>query len=318
MILALAGGVGGARLALGLSQVLTPRQLAIVVNTGDDFEHFGLTICPDLDTVTYTIAGKHNPKSGWGRARETWSAMQTLGELGAETWFNLGDRDLGLHLVRTQGLRRGMPLTEVTRMLTRKLGIRHSILPMSETPVRTRVCTQRGELAFQDYFVRQRCRPRVRGFRFVGARSARVSRALSAALQAARAVVICPSNPYVSVAPILAVPAIRAALRARRVPVVAVSPIVGGTAIKGPAAKMMRELGVDASALGIVRHYGRLVDGWVVDRADADQAPAIAALGRAVCVTDTIMKNRAASARLGREVVAFARLLVERFENDAR
>jgi len=312
MIVALAGGVGGARLALGLTQVLSARQLAVVVNTGDDFEHFGLTICPDLDTMTYTLAGRHNPKTGWGRARETWSAMQTLGELGAETWFNLGDRDLGLHLVRTQAMRRGVTLTEITRAITRKLGIRHRVLPMSDTPVRTRVRTAQGELAFQDYFVRLRCRPRVLGFRFAGARGARVSSELLAALDAVSAIVICPSNPYVSVAPILAVSEIRARLRARRVPIVAVSPIVGGSAIKGPAAKMMRELGADVSALGVARHYGRLVDGWVIDRADEDQAPDIAALGRAVRITDTIMRNRAASARLGREVTAFARELSAR------
>lgn len=321
MMVALAGGVGGARLALGLTQVLPPAGLAILVNTGDDFEHLGLTVCPDLDTVTYTLAGQHNPLTGWGRARETWSAMQTLAELGGETWFRLGDRDLGLHLLRTQALRKGVPLSEITRSLARRLGVRHAVIPMSETPVRTRVRTAAGtggELAFQDYFVRLRCRPRVRGFRFAGARSARLPQAAADALAAAQAIVVCPSNPYVSVAPILAVPAVRQALRSRRVPLVAVSPIVGGAAVKGPAAKMMRELGADVSVLGVARHYGRLVDGWVIDRADASHAPALAALGHAVVVTDTIMRDRAASKRLAREVVAFARRLARGFEADAR
>ncbi len=321
MIVALAGGVGGARLALGLAQVLPPARLAIVVNTGDDFEHLGLSICPDLDTVTYTLAGKHNQVTGWGRAGETWSAMGTLAELGGETWFRLGDRDLGLHLMRSEALRQGVPLSAITRSVARRLGVRHAIIPMSETPVRTRVRTGAGELAFQDYFVRLQCRPRVRGFRFAGARAALMPASLGDALAKAQAIVICPSNPYVSVAPILAVPAIRGALRAlgaRRIPVVAVSPIVGGLAVKGPAAKMMRELGTEVSALGIARHYGGLVNGWVIDRADAKQAPAITALGHAVVVTDTIMSSRAASKRLGREVLAFARTLGGRTHDDAR
>jgi LPPG:FO 2-phospho-L-lactate transferase len=313
MIVALAGGVGGARLAVGLTQVLPPRELAIVVNTADDFEHLGLHICPDLDTVVYTLAGKNNPANGWGRARETWNCMQTLAELGGPTWFNLGDRDLGLNLMRTDALARGERLSEVTAILARAFGIRHSILPMSETPVRTRVLTRQGELAFQDYFVRLRCAPRVQGFRFVGARSARVPEQLDSLIASTRvrAVVICPSNPYVSVAPILSVPAIRTWLVERRVPIVAVSPIVGGAAIKGPAAKMMHELGAAASAVGVARHYGKLIDGWVIDRADAALRSGIEALGCAVVVTDTIMRNRTGSRRLARDVVAFARTLAK-------
>ena len=311
MIVALAGGVGGARLAVGLAQILAPRDLAIVVNTADDFEHLGLTICPDLDTVMYTLARVNNRATGWGRAGETWSCMQTLAELGGPTWFNLGDRDIALHLMRTQALRRGAPLADVTAQLARALGIRHAVLPMSESPVRTRVRTRAGELAFQDYFVRLRCAPRVRGFRFTGARSAELPRRLRAIIASPKveAVVICPSNPYVSVRPILSVPAIGAWLRARPFPIVAVSPIVGGAAIKGPAAKMMRELGVEVSALGIARHYGKLIDGWVIDRADALLGPAIEASGCAVTVTDTIMRNRLGAKRLARAVVAFARRL---------
>jgi LPPG:FO 2-phospho-L-lactate transferase len=311
MIVALAGGVGGARLAVGLADRLSPRELAIVVNTGDDFEHLGLVICPDLDTVTYTLAGIHNPKTGWGRAAETWSCMQTLGTLGAATWFNLGDRDLGLHLARTAALRRGKPLSAVTHEVTRSFGLRHAILPMSDSPVRTLVKTRAGMLAFQDYFVRLRCKPRVEGFRFLGAQRARVPSRLQALIgsQRVRAVVICPSNPYVSVAPILAIAKIRRWLGARSFPVVAVSPIIGGAAVKGPAAKMMRELGAEASALGIARHYGDVVDGWIIDRTDELLAPGIEALGARVMATDTLMRKRAGSQRLAGEVIAFAHAL---------
>lgn len=314
MIVALAGGVGGARLAVGLAQVLAPRELAIVVNTGDDFEHLGLTVCPDLDTVVYTLAGVNNPATGWGRAHESWNCMRALDELGGPTWFKLGDRDLALNLLRTDALHRGVRLSAITARLARALGVRHAVLPMSETPVRTRVRTSEGEIEFQEYFVRLRCAPRVQGFRFRGARAARLPQALRAIIAApnVRAVVICPSNPYASVAPILAVPAIRAWLRSRRFPIVAVSPIVGGLAIKGPAAKMMRELGAEASARGIARHYGKLVDGWVIDTADAALRSGIEAIGRKVAVTDTIMRDRAASRRLARDVVAFARSLAAR------
>ena len=314
MILALAGGVGGARLAVGLARVLAPSQLALVVNTGDDFEHMGLTICPDLDTVLYTLAGVHNPATGWGRRDETWSALETFVELGGESWFRLGDRDLALHVQRTDALRAGMPLSQVMQMFARRLGVRHALLPMSDTPVRTRVRTSRGELAFQDYFVRLRCRPRVQGFRFDGMARARVPERLATLLASPRlqAVVIAPSNPYVSIAPILRVPAIRRWFASRRVPVVAVSPVVVGAALKGPAAKMMRELRVEASAAGIARHYGRSVDGWVIDVADASLAPRIEALGHAVCVTDTVMSNARKSERLAREVVRFARSLARR------
>jgi LPPG:FO 2-phospho-L-lactate transferase len=305
--------VGGARLCVGLARQLQPRELAIVVNTGDDFEHMGLTICPDLDTVLYTLAGVHNAKTGWGRGDETWSAMETFAALGGPTWFQLGDRDLALHVLRTQALRSGATLSQVTAQLARRLGVRHALLPMSDTKVRTRVRTDRGELAFQDYFVRLRCRPRVQGFRFRGAMGARVPPRLAAVLASPRlrAVVICPSNPYVSVAPILRVPAIRRWFDGRRVPVVAVSPIVGGQALKGPAAKMLRELGSEASALGIARHYGSRVDGWVIDRADTALAPRIERLGRRVLVTDTVMTDAAKSARLAAEVVGFARRLAK-------
>ncbi len=311
MIVALAGGVGGARLAVGLAAVLPPSRLAIVVNTGDDFEHLGLAISPDLDTVMYTLAGVNNPLAGWGRARETWNFMSALAELGGDDWFRLGDRDLAVHVLRTLALRRGVALSEVTRKLAGRLGIHHALIPMSDAPVRTRVLTVRGELAFQDYFVRDRCRPRVRGFRFTGSRKAQPAPALARIMrsQKVRAVVICPSNPYVSVAPILSVPAIRAWIKRGDFPVVAVSPIVGGAALKGPAAKMMRELGCEATALGVVRHYGGLVDGWVIDQQDAKLQRAIEREGKAVLVIDTVMSDRGNSTQLAKHVVSFARAM---------
>jgi LPPG:FO 2-phospho-L-lactate transferase len=311
VIVALAGGVGGARLAVGLAAVLPPAELAIVVNTADDFDHHGLAICPDLDTVMYTLAGVANAATGWGRADETWSFMGALGELGGETWFRLGDRDLAAHVLRTELLRKGAPLSNVTRTLTARLGIEHLVLPMSDTPVRTRVKTARGgELAFQDYFVRLQCKPRVSGFRFVGSRSASVPRELQRITRKpVEAVVICPSNPYISIAPMLAIREIAAWIRSCSFPVIAVSPIVGGAALKGPAAKMMRELGRAATALGVAQHYGTLVDGWVIDRRDAELQSAIERNGSRVTVMDTIMTGPAKSTALAKHVVAFARSL---------
>lgn len=311
MIVALAGGVGGARLVVGLAAQLPPSRLAVVVNTGDDFEHLGLHVSPDLDTVMYTLAGVNNPVTGWGRADESWQFMAALKALGGADWFNLGDCDLAVHVLRTQALRAGTTLSDITRELARRFGVHHALLPMSDDAIRTRVKTVRGELAFQDYFVRERCRPRVAGFRFAGSRNARPAPALQKLMRSGKvsAVVICPSNPFVSVAPIFSVPAVRAWLKRRDFPVVAVSPIVGGAAVKGPAAKMMRELGLDASATGVARHYGRVVDGWVIDRADAKSQAAIAGLGCAVEVADTIMRNRRKSAELAQRVLDFARRL---------
>ena len=311
MIVALAGGVGGARLAVGLAAALPPSRLTVVVNTGDDFEHLGFAISPDLDTVMYTLAGANNPASGWGRAHETWNFMSALGALGGEAWFRLGDRDLAVHVLRTLALQRGATLSEFTHALAKRFGIRHNILPMSDSPVRTRVLTSRGELAFQDYFVRRRCAPRVTGFRYRGSRKAGIAPELQKIVRTriVRAVVICPSNPYLSVAPILSVSEIRAWIKQRNFPVVAVSPIVGGAALKGPAAKMMRELGCEATALGVVRHYDACVDGWVIDRRDAKLQRAIEREGKTVIVADTIMSNRRKSAQLARRVVALAQAL---------
>lgn len=310
LYLALSGGVGGAKLALGLARTLAPEQLAVVANTGDDFEHLGLHIAPDLDTVMYTLAGLANTDTGWGRAGESWSFLEALEALGGETWFRLGDRDLALHVERTRRLRQGESLSAVTEAFCRKLGVRSPIFPMSDDPVRTMVLSGNEELSFQHYFVRERCRPSVRGFRFAGIEDAAPSPGLTAAIEdeALAAVVICPSNPFVSVDPILAVDGVASKLRASRAPVIAVSPIVGGVALKGPAAKMMEELNVPATAAAVARHYRDrgLVDGFVLDRADAAMAREIEEMGVATRITNTVMVTLKDREILAREVVLFA------------
>jgi LPPG:FO 2-phospho-L-lactate transferase len=308
LILALAGGVGGAKLAHGLAQVLRPEELLIVVNTADDFEHLGLAISPDLDTVMYTLAGIANPETGWGQAGETWEFMAALSKLGGPDWFRLGDRDLATHVERTRRRAAGEPLSAITRELCRRLGVNHIIAPMSDDPVRTLVRTETGTLAFQEYFVRDRCAPVVRGFQFAGAEQARPSQAFGAALasSALEGVVLCPSNPYISIDPILAIPGVRDAIRACR-SVVAVSPIVGGEALKGPAAKMMRELGANATALGVARHYRDLVGRLVLDQTDAALAGEVRALGMQAEVRDTVMTGVADRTRLARECIRLVR-----------
>ncbi|HYL18924.1 MAG TPA: 2-phospho-L-lactate transferase [Burkholderiales bacterium] len=269
-IVALCGGVGGAKLAYGFAQVLPPHDLAVIVNTGDDFEHFGLSICPDVDTVMYTLSGVDNRDTGWGRSAETWAVMDEVGRLGGETWFKLGDKDLALHLMRRQLLDGGERLTIVTRQLAARLGVQNDILPMSDEPVRTIVETAEGDLAFQEYFVRRRCEPKMTGFRFEGAVQAAPSPEVEAALShpGLRGIVICPSNPYVSIGPMLAIDGIRKRLEGASAPILAVSPIVAGRAIKGPAAKMMTELGGPVSGLHVARLYGNLIDGMVLDEQD--------------------------------------------------
>jgi len=304
-ILALAGGVGGAKLALGLAGVLPAESLTVAVNTADDFEHLGLSICPDLDTVMYTLAGVANPETGWGRRDESWSVMEALGVLGGETWFRLGDKDLATHIERTRRLRAGESLSSVMRDLAARLGVKPALVPMSDDPVRTMVSTtDRGELAFQDWFVRLRCEPVVKSVRFAGAETARPAPALveTAGL---RGLVVCPSNPFVSVAPILAVPGVRAAFEQMKAPRVAVTPIVGGQAIKGPAAKMLAELGHDVSALGVARSYRDWVDGFVLDAQDRALATEIEALGLEVRIADTMMRNDDDKRRLAAEVLDF-------------
>ena len=309
--LALSGGVGGAKLALGLSRVLPPEDLTIVCNTADDFDHLGLRVCPDLDTVMYTLAGISNRVTGWGQAHETWSFLEALSQLGGETWFRLGDRDLATHVERTRRLRAGETLTAVTAALCSALGVEAGVLPMSDDPVRTVVRTADGELSFQHYFVRDRCAPAVTGFRFEGVDAARPTADFIAALEddATAAIVICPSNPFVSVDPLLALPGVEAALRSTPAPVIAVSPIVGGRAVKGPAAKMMAELRMPVTAAAVARHYRkrRLLDGFVVDSADAGEAAEIERAGLPTLVTGTVMESLADRERLAGEVLDFAR-----------
>jgi LPPG:FO 2-phospho-L-lactate transferase len=307
-ILALAGGVGGAKLSRGLADQLAPESLTIAVNTGDDFEHLGFSISPDLDTVMYTLAGLQNPQTGWGIAGDTFHCMSALDAAGGETWFRLGDQDLATHIERTRQLARGSTLSEVTARLCRAHGVGHRIVPMSDDAVRTLVHTDEGTLAFQDYFVRRRAEPRVARLEYAGAASARLSAGFEQALidPQLAAVVICPSNPHLSIAPLLALADLRRRLAICRVPVVAVSPIIGGEAVKGPAAKLMRELGTEPSALAVARFYEGLIDGFVFDQIDAAQAEAIGELGIAPCVASTIMTSAADRTRLAERVLSFA------------
>lgn len=313
-VLALAGGVGGAKLAHGLAQALPPAALTVVVNTGDDFEHLGFSISPDLDTVMYTLAGLADRERGWGLAGETWRCMEALERLGGETWFRLGDRDLATHIERSRRLRAGETLSQITASLCQHLGVRPRILPMSDGPFRTELDTDQGWLDFQTYFVRRRAEPAVRGIRFAHAPEACPSPSFRAALHdpALRAIVLCPSNPLLSILPILELPGVRAALRARSAPTVAVSPLIAGRALKGPAAKILRELGQEANSRGIAVYYGALIDGLVLDRADTGLAHAIEALGTRVLVTDTLMQSDADRLRLAEETLAFAEGLAVR------
>lgn len=292
-VLALSGGVGGAKLVLGLSRILKPKQLVICANTADDFTHLGLRVCPDLDTIMYTLAGINNQQQGWGIAGESWQFMQSLRRLGGADWFNLGDQDLATHVLRTDGLARGLSLTRVTSNLCHRLNVGQCLLPMSDQSVATVLDTDEGTLSFQDYFVRRRCQPAVQAYRFAGVESARPQPELLSLLGGSdlAGVVICPSNPFVSVEPILALPGMRLALQQCKAPVIAVSPIVGGKALKGPAAKMMRELRQPASALQVARFYRGLVDGMVVDTIDGGEAAAIKSMGMACLVTPTVMRS---------------------------
>jgi LPPG:FO 2-phospho-L-lactate transferase len=289
-VLALAGGVGGAKLAAGLADALPPGELTVIVNTGDDFEHLGLSISPDIDTVTYTLAGINNQEQGWGLAGETWSCMSALERLGGETWFRLGDQDIATHLERTRRLKTE-PLSQITADFARRLGIRQKIAPMTDYPVRTMVETDVGLLPFQEYFVRLKCAPKVERLAFSNLDAASPSPAFAEALAdpALSAIIVCPSNPFLSILPILALAGVRTALENRRAPLVAVSPIVGGKAIKGPAAKNMEELGLRVSCVGIAEFYGSLLDGLVIDAVDAHLAAEIA--GPTVVATPSIMRT---------------------------
>ena len=304
-VVALSGGIGGAKLALGLYRVLPPGTLTVVCNPGDDFDHLGLRICPDADTVLYTLAGIANPETGWGRAGETWTFMRTLADLGGETWFQLGDGDLALHVERTRRLAGGEPWSRIAQDIARRLGVHARVVPACDEAVRTVVRTPGGRMAFQHYFVRDRCEPVATGFDFEGAENARSCDAVLDAFadRSLGCVVVCPSNPFISIDPILAVPGMRDALRAAAAPVIGVSPIIGGNAVKGPTAKMMRELGIDVSNRSIERHYGDLVDAWIVDTQDAEDA---AGSDRPVRIARTLMQTEGDKDAMAREVLEFA------------
>jgi LPPG:FO 2-phospho-L-lactate transferase len=310
-VLALAGGVGGAKLAEGLAAILPPGELTVAVNVGDDFEHLGLHISPDIDTVTYTLAGLANKEQGWGLEGETWNFIAALERLGGESWFRLGDQDIATHIERTRRLK-SETLSAITADFARRLGIRQTIVPVSDDPVRTMVRTDQGLLAFQDYFVRLRCAPRVEGLEFPGIDATRPSARFLAAVVKPdlRAIVVCPSNPFLSILPILSIPGVRETLAQRQAPLVAVSPIIGGQAVKGPAAKIMDELGFAVSSTGVAGFYGPLVDGFIIDTVDGQLAVEIG--GPEVRVSDTMMRNADDRRRLATEVLAFAQDLARR------
>ncbi|MEC8347968.1 MAG: 2-phospho-L-lactate transferase [Pseudomonadota bacterium] len=294
-ILAITGGVGGAKLALGLSKILSPEQVMFAVNIADDFTHLGLHISPDIDSLTYALAEQNNQELGWGRAGETWQFIETLGSLGGENWFRLGDKDMALHMRRTGLLNDGTTLTAATVEITRRMGIAHGVMPISNDPIRTVVQTERGNLAFQHYFVRERCQPSVSGFRFDGIENATINPVIRGYLTDCDGIIICPSNPFVSVAPVIEVAGFLAATG--HIPTIAVSPIVRGAAIKGPAAKMMQELNIPSTALSVAEHYqGKypgLLDGFVIDASDAEdldqfKLPTVATPSVMVSLTDRI------------------------------
>ena len=303
MIAALAGGVGAARFLDGLARVIPPKNIFVIGNTGDDAEIHGLHISPDLDTVTYTLAGLADPVRGWGLRGDTFHNLEALRNLGAEAWFQLGDRDLATHLFRTERMRAGAKLSEVTREITAALGVKSTIVPMSDDPLPTMVQTKNGLLEFQEYFVRRRAKDAVRGVLFYGSEEAKPAPGVLEAIVRADAVIFCPSNPLISIGPILAVPGIREALLRRRSPTVAISPIVGGRALKGPAAKMMRGLKLSASALGVARLYQGIVNVFIVDKEDEAVVAKIESLGMKAVVTDTIMSSLSKKKALARAVM---------------
>lgn len=302
-VVALAGGVGAARFLDGLSRVLAPERICIIGNTADDAEIHGLHISPDLDTVTYTLAGLADPKRGWGIRGDNFRCLEALGRLAADTWFQLGDQDLATHLYRTQRLRQGAALAEITAEITAALGVRSQIVPMSNDRIRTRVCTPAGELEFQTYFVKRRARDSVVSLRFEGASDATPAPGVIEAIAAAEAIILCPSNPFISIGPILAVPGIREALQRKRDRVAAISPIVGGRALKGPAARMMKSMRVRPAAAEVARLYADFVSVFVLDEVDQKQAVIVEKLGMRPVVTNTVMRGLREKKFLARVVV---------------
>jgi LPPG:FO 2-phospho-L-lactate transferase len=304
-VLALAGGVGGAKLAHGLQMALPQGALSVVVNTGDDFRLWGLHISPDLDTVMYTLAGLADPVQGWGLAGDSWQSLEMMARYGRDVWFRLGDMDMTTHVLRTQFLDEGRTLTETTSDLASSLGVKSRILPMSDQPVATLIKTSEGDLDFQDYFVRRRHADTVTGVVFRGIEGARTTLEVEAAIAGASAIIFCPSNPIVSIGPILAVPGMLDALKSSTAPKVAVSPIVGGTALKGPAADMLLSLGYEVSPYGVASLYASIIDGIVIDNVDEGYAPRIRELGIAVEISDTIMKSEAGRRSLAETALRF-------------
>lgn len=308
-ITALAGGVGGARLANGLAKFLEPGDLSVIVNTGDDFQYSGLYICPDLDTVTYTLAGINDPVNGWGISGESWQVLTALEQIGHPVWFRLGDRDLATHIERTRLLQSGVTLSEVTATISHRLGVRQTILPMTDSPVRTLVETaEKGVLSFQEYFVRHKYQPIVRSIHFDGIEQAAIPPAVGSTLESTDLIVICPSNPFVSINPILSVTGIRELVKQKTV--VAVSPLIGGKTIKGPAAKLMQEMHLEPSSYNIAKHYGELLDGFVMDHKDKEDAELIRQCGIISFETDILMTGVEGQTRLAREVIEFGKTLL--------
>ena len=307
-IVALAGGVGGAKLADGLAQVMQPEYLTIIVNTADDFTFLGLRISPDLDTVCYTLAGLANPATGWGRINETWKVLETIKQLGMPAWFRIGDSDLATHLVRSLRYDEGWKLSQITQEFCKLWGVRARVLPMSDEVIQTWVSSDEGDLEFQEYFVHRRCEPVVKGFYFDGAEQSQPAPGVLEAIENCDAVIICPSNPWVSIDPMLAVPNILKALETKII--IAVSPIIGNKTVKGPAAKMFSELGIEPSALAVAQHYNKLVHGIVLDTTDSAQVKEISQLGIHTTLTNILMKDQADRGRLAQEIIDSIKILL--------
>ena len=312
--MAITGGVGGAKLALGLSKLLGPEDLSFVVNTGDDFTHLGFPISPDIDTLVYTLSGTCNTETGWGRSEEGWQFMQALKEMGSETWFALGDKDLAMHVQRRNLLNNGLTLGETTASLARSFGVTHRILPMSNDRVSTRVLTRQGEMDFQHYFVREKCEPEVTGFEFEGAANAKINPDISELFDSPelKGIILCPSNPYLSIDPILSIPGFREQLRACPVPVIAVSPVINGAAVKGPTVKIMHELNIPNTADSVAAHYAEFLDGLVVDTKDSDLTDRLEDMNLNCLSFNTLMKTLEDKINLGRSCLEFIDQLVRR------
>lgn len=303
-VAALAGGVGGAKLADGLSNLVGKGDLTIIVNTGDDFNHFGLKICPDIDTICYTLAGIANPRTGWGRSEESWKAMETILKLGGPEWFQLGDLDLGLHLERTRCIGEGLTLSQVTSQISEAFGIKDRILPMSDEEIPTQLLTDEGELSFQEYFVKRNCIPRILDIQFKGIAQASPAPGVISSIKTAELVVFCPSNPWISLDPILAVPGIREAISEKET-VLAVSPIIGGKTVKGPAAKIYEERGIKPSAFAVAEHFRDLLTGFIFDELDINLDEKIKGLGIETLTTRTLMDSQYDRIRLAKMVLNF-------------